>query len=286
MKLPENKRLITAQYTVDLFLDHFNKRLRIDYYRGNVKAIVSGIREFLKESKFTKVIFHSKPEHWKELLQYGFELEAIFKGYNNGTDQYTMAFYLTNERRTSEDWIKEDEILADVYKKGRDSETKEAPENYIFRRATKKDTDKLAMLYRKVFKVYPTPMNEPEYVNKVMKAGSIFYLVEYNDEIVSAASADVNYTYNNAELTDCATLPEHRKYGLMKTLLRELEGELKKEQIFCAFSIARSLSFGMNSVFYQLGYHYTGRLRKNCYIYDKLEDMNVWVKDLSMEASD
>ena len=37
----------------------------------------------------------------------------------------------------------------------------------------------------------------------------------------------------------------------------------------------------MNLAFHQLGYTYTGRLANNCYIFDKLEDMNIWVKDLS-----
>ena len=33
----------------------------------------------------------------------------------------------------------------------------------------------------------------------------------------------------NAELTDCATLIRARKYGLMKIILQELEGELKTQ---------------------------------------------------------
>jgi beta-lysine N6-acetyltransferase len=41
------------------------------------------------------------------------------------------------------------------------------------------------------------------------------------------------------------------------------------------------LSFGMNAVLYQLGYNYCGRLMNNCYIYDKLENMNMWVKNLA-----
>jgi hypothetical protein len=67
----------------------------------------------------------------------------------------------------------------------------------------------------------------------------------------------------------------------MKIILRELEGELKRQGIFCAYSIARSLSFGMNAVLFQLGYKYRGRLMNNCYIYDKLENMNMWVKHLA-----
>jgi len=70
---------------------------------------------------------------------------------------------------------------------------------------------------------------------------------------------------------------------LDKEELEKLEEELKRKGIFCSYSIARAQSFGMNAVLYQLGYTYRGRLINNCYIYDKLENMNMWVKDLSKE---
>ncbi|WP_332696185.1 putative beta-lysine N-acetyltransferase [Halalkalibacter lacteus] len=281
MKETEIKIVKARQYTAQLIYDFFNERLRIDYYRGNVASLVEDIEEINKKQQFTKVIIHAKPEHFEQLISYGYQLEAIFKGFSNGSDCYAMALYKNNDRRISTEWVKEDEILTSVYKKGRNSKQKTIPETYEFRRATGKDVTKLAALYDSVFEVYPTPMNEPDYIKKVMKNGSIFHIVEYNKEIVSAASADINKTFHHAELTDCATLPEHRKYGFMKKLLSELENELKNEQIFCAFSIARSLSFAMNAAFYQLGYEYRGRMTNNCYIFDKLEDMNVWAKDLS-----
>ncbi|MFC0470853.1 putative beta-lysine N-acetyltransferase [Halalkalibacter kiskunsagensis] len=281
MRETEIKTVKTGQYTAQLIYDYFNERLRIDDYKGNVDKIIENIEEVIKKEQFTKVIIHAKPEHFEQLLSFGYQLEAVFKGFRNGADCYAMALYKKNERRISTDWVKEDEILTSVYMKGRNSKQKTIPDTYEFRRATEKDAVKLATIYDTVFEVYPTPMNEPDYVKKMMKSGSIFHIVEYNQEIVSAASADINKTFHHAELTDCATLPEHRKYGFMKKLLSELENELRNEQIFYAFSIARSLSFGMNAVFYQLGYDYTGRMTNNCYIYNKLEDMNVWVKDLS-----
>jgi putative beta-lysine N-acetyltransferase len=234
-----------------------------------------------RDENFSKIIFHSRPEHWKQLLSHGFILEAIFSGFFNGTDNYAMASYLKDARRTSNAWIKEDEILANVTAKGRGHHSTAPPEHYVFRRATEKDASNLANLYGSVFSIYPTPMNDEQYIIKVLNGEAIFYIVECNQQIVSAASADVNKTYKHAELTDCATLPEHRKYGLMKLLLMKLEDELKKEKIYCAFSIARALSFGMNAAFNQLNYTYKGRMTNNCYIFDKMEDMNVWVKDLS-----
>jgi putative beta-lysine N-acetyltransferase len=136
-------------------------------------------------------------------------------------------------------------------------------------------------LYGKVFKIYPTPMNNPEYVKKCMKGGTVFYIFYYEGEIISAASAEINAFYHNAEITDCATLPEHRQHGLMKHLIAKLEEHLVSHEIYCIYSLARSLSFGMNGALHQHGYSYRGRLANNCYIFDKLEDMNLWVKNYS-----
>ena len=79
-------------------------------------------------------------------------------------------------------------------------------------------------------------------------------------------------------MTDCATLPAYRNQGLMRLLMHALEDELIARNITCAYSLSRALSFGMNAVFYQMGYRYYGRLTKNCDIYDKFEDMNLWAK--------
>lgn len=275
------KEILTPHFTAKLLLDYFNERLKIEEYRGNIGMLVEEVKQLARKEKFTKVIFHSRAEHWEELLTLGFTLEAIFSGFFNGSDNYTMSLYTDDVRHTSHVWIKEDEILAGVVAKGKKHDSKPTPSQYHFRKAGLNDSNKLAKLYGNVFEVYPTPMNQKEYVEKVMKDDTIFYIVECDNEIVSAASADLNKRFHHAELTDCATLTEHRKYGLMKKLLIKLEDELRNEKIYCSFSIARALSFGMNDAFYQLDYTYKGRLTNNCYIYDKLEDMNVWVKDLS-----
>ena len=51
----------------------------------------------------------------------------------------------------------------------------------------------------------------------------------------------MNIKEGNAELTNCATLPEYRKHGFMKSLLIKLEEELQEKSIFCSYTIARSL---------------------------------------------
>lgn len=275
-----NRTEVGSDYIMEVYLDFANARVRIDDYRGNVNQMVARVCELAKEHGATKVFIKTRAEDMPNLLAHGYMMEGIFKAYFNGSDAYSMALYFSEERRTSEHWMEEDSILQNVLKIEDSKPIPDLPEGYSIRVAAPQDAVKLASLYRKVFPVYPTPMDQADYVRKVMEEGTVFEVIEWNGEIVSAASAEINETYHNAELTDCATLPEHRKHGLMKILIHALEQELIQRQIFCHYSLARALSFGMNAVFRQLGYTYAGRLTKNCNIFDKLEDMNLWVKPI------
>ncbi|WCK54965.1 putative beta-lysine N-acetyltransferase [Aneurinibacillus sp. Ricciae_BoGa-3] len=271
-------------FTMDVCLDTFNERLRVDDYQGSLASIDSKAQDMCAQYAFTKIFIKSRQEDLMYFLSRGYMLEAIFKGYFNGSDAYSMAKYFSPERRTSDYWIQEDHILKQVLELPgkRNSDVVTAP--YRMRMAVEQDADRLANLYNLVFQVYPTPMNDPQYIRKIMQQGTVVYLIETGDAIVSAASAEINEVYHNAEMTDCATLAEHRKHGLMRLLILALENELRTRQIFCAYSLARALSFGMNAVFHQLGYLYSGRMTKNCRIVDKYEDMSLWVKDLSKPA--
>lgn len=280
----ETKIIKGEDYYLEVYLDYFNERIRVDNYRGNMTSIVQKINELAEPDKFSKIIFYCRQDHWRKLLPLGFELEAIIDGYFNGTDNYILTSYKEVNRRESSTWIEEDQIVNQILtnQKATDKVT-DPPCQYHFRKAISEDAENLAKLYKHVFAIYPTPMNDPQYIKKMICNGTIFYVVEAKSEIVSAASAEKNVIFHNAELTDCATLAEHRKYGLMKKLMLFLEGELKNEGIYQVYSIARAQSYGMNAVFYQLNYKYNGRLTNNCYIFNQLENMNVWVKDLSLK---
>ncbi|MDV2885015.1 putative beta-lysine N-acetyltransferase [Alkalihalophilus pseudofirmus] len=268
-------------FTMELTKDDFNKRLRVEAFRGNVDDVAAFLLTEAKSGNYEKVIVQSAASQWQAFLRQGFELEGVLEGFFNGSDAHVMTFYTTDARRTSSAWQEEQDILKAVQQKYVKPHLNDLPLLYQLRKATEVDAEALAHLYKTVFPVYPTPMDQPEYVRKMMAGGSLFCVTEYEGTIISAASADVNETFHHAELTDCATLPEHRAHGLMKHLLMKLEEELKEKCIYCAFSLARAKSFGMNDAFFQLGYAYGGRLTNNCYIFEDLEDMNIWVKDLS-----
>ncbi|KEK24046.1 putative beta-lysine N-acetyltransferase [Bacillus gaemokensis] len=279
MKYYESFKEQTNNYTVEGELDYFNKRIRVDHYTGNVESLVQKIEELAEKHSFTKCIIKGKGEHVSTWLSFGFLLEATIPHYFQGHDAYFLVKYCNDERRNSIQWVEEDRIISGVREK--EVKEKQIPTKFVLRKATERDAEELASVFGKVFEIYPTPLNEADYIIKTMKEDTIYYVYETEGRIISTASAEMNVKEGNAELTNCATLPKYRKHGFMKSLLIKLEEELQERAIFCSYTIARSLSFGMNAAFHQLGYTYTGRLANNCYIFDKLEDMNVWVKDLS-----
>ncbi|WP_285766043.1 putative beta-lysine N-acetyltransferase [Peribacillus sp. SI8-4] len=273
------KKIQKQRCTIQLTLDHFNKRVRVEDYLGHFQECIAEALKAAKDMAAEKIIFKARKENLQELISNGFLYEGSIDKFFLGSDCFFLVKYMSNERRNSDEWQKEDKILSDILKQPIKAGLDEPPSAYQVRKAELSDAGQLAQLYGKVFEVYPTPMNDQAYVRKCMEKGTVFYIYLHEGKLVSAASAEIDAFYHNAEITDCATLPEHRQYGLMKHLIAHIEEHLISHEIYCIYSIARSLSFGMNAALHQHGYAYRGRLANNCYIFDKLEDMNLWVKN-------
>lgn len=276
-----HRRVKERSFSLNMYIDPFSKRVRVDDLQGDSEKGIQRAEEIAQGYNAEKLIVKTRREQITSLIENGFQLEGIIDKYFLGSDCYFLCKYYSVERRNNSYLLKEDEILRNVRFLELREDSFQRIKPYTMKRIEKTDAEKLAALYQKVFKVYPTPLAQPEYIRKTLEEGTIYYAYYLDDHFVSAASAEVNTDYMNAEITDCATLTEHRKHGLMKWLIKELENELIRSGIFCAYSLARALSFGMNGALIQLGYRYGGRLINNCLIYNKLENMNVWVKDLS-----
>jgi beta-lysine N6-acetyltransferase len=269
-------------YFLEAYVDPFNKRIRVDDYRGNLHYLLQKAEELVHQHSAEKLIIKGRAEDYHLFLEGGLQPEALVDRYFLGSDAHFFTKYYTDDRKKSEHWVTEDSIIQNIYQldtKG--IKATSLPKEYELKKVNETSASELASLYQQVFEIYPTPLHDPEYIKKTMNEGTIYYGFFHQGKIVSAASAEINDFYKNAELTDCATIKEHRKYGLMKLILKELEVELKSKGVFCAYSIARALSFGMNAALYQMGYKYRGRLMNNVYIFDKIENMNMWVKNLA-----
>lgn len=146
------------------------------------------------------------------------------------------------------------------------------------------DLDAAAEVYRQVFKSYPFPIHDPDYLRSTMDHIA-YYGVWCDDRIVALSSAEIDYEYANAEMTDFATLPEFRGKGFASLLLARMEMDLKDRKIPSVYTIARAYSYGMNITFAKNGYLFTGTLTNNTQISGGLESMNVWYKLLPIENS-
>lgn len=281
MRLAETIVVSNTNSKMTVYLDKQNKRVRVEDYLGNLSEVLQRAEELAANEKVDKLIIKGRREHFTQLLEYGYRFEASIDGFFLGSDCLFFSKFFSDERKATPHWTEEEGIIKTVFRLAETDEKLPLPGAYVMKKMDQADVHGLSKLYKEVFQIYPTPLNDPDYIVKTMTEGSIYYGFVHDGQIVSAASADVDLFYKNAEITDCATAKEHRKHGLMKVLLARIEAELIEKGIFCAYSIARSLSFGMNAALHQLGYAYRGRLVNNVYIYNKMENMNVWSKDLA-----
>jgi putative beta-lysine N-acetyltransferase len=268
------RKVQSESATVVLYEDEYSRRIRVEEYSGTphdvLRLILDSTRPWTE-----KLIIKSKPHDVRFFTQNGFTEEATIVGYFSGVTMHFLTKYLLASRSQSNKTREEDDIIRTLLA------NPPYPESASTARvefASASDAGELARLYGASFKVYPTPVNNPDHVLKTMKDGTVYMVVRDNGKIISAASAEINETYHNAELTDCVTAAGHEGKGLMRAILLELERHLHARRISCLYTIARSESFGMNKVFHQLGYTYSGRMTKNCMIFSGVEDMNVWYK--------
>jgi len=151
---------------------------------------------------------------------------------------------------------------------------------YRIRTAGPGDILQMTSVFKRVFETYPSPVFDASYLLEAMSNNVLFKVAEAKNTIVAIASADMDKHNLNAEITDCATLPEHRGNALLATLIMSLEEDLNSKNFKTLYSLSRAVNPGINISLAKLGYSYKGRLINNCHICGGYEDMNIWVKPL------
>ena len=161
-----------SDYHISYCLDFFNLRLRVDDYEGNIDSICRRIAQVAQTHALTKIFIKSREDDWQTFLSKGCMLEGIYKGYFRGSDAYCMALYYDLERRTSDYWMEEDQIMNQVLALPLKPDRPAVPDNCTLRIARTEDAGQLADLYGHIFQTYPTPMNDPEYVENNHTGGN------------------------------------------------------------------------------------------------------------------
>lgn len=242
-------------------------------------AIIEQVESLAVQNDYGK-IFAKVPATAQEVFeQAGYTLEASIPGFYQGTDTGVfLARYLKEQRRIDPDAEQVTQVLRVAHLKAEAGATPDLNTPYQCRIAAAPDCAEMAAVYAEVFASYPFPIHDPEYLCQTMEENVVYAGIWEDDRLLALASAEMDRSGQNAEMTDFATLPECRGRGMAHQLLQRLEQEMPKQGIETCYTIARATSFGMNITFSQCGYTFGGTLVQNTQISGGLESMNVWFK--------
>jgi len=232
-------------------------------------------------NNYTKIVAKVPASARSEFEARGYKSEATVPGFYNGkTDASFMVKFLspTRELEDAADIILK--VLSSACQcRGRQC-LKSLPKGFDWNIAQKSDAQQISNVYRQVFKSYPFPIHDAGYLRETMKDNIVYFCITKDGKIVSVASSEMDAEAQNVEMTDFATLSAYRGNGFACFLLDKMEHEMLKRSIKTAYTIARSLSFGMNITFAKMNYNYAGTLINNTDICGSTESMNVWYKPL------
>lgn len=246
-------------------------------------AILKKMDLLATENNYTKIF--SKIPEWafKSFQADGYVKEAYIPNYYNGkSDTYFFSKFIDHSRSMLDPQASaliDKNIKVALSRQGKPVLIQmDTP--YRFKFISEKDIPQLTHLYKTVFKAYPFPIFDEEYLKKTMNEHVVYFGIFSGEQLIAASSAEMDINAKNAEMTDFATDPKFTGNNLSLILLREMEAEMRKRKIRTAYTIARSYSPGMNITFAKLDYQYSGTLINNTHISDKIESMNVWYKSL------
>jgi putative beta-lysine N-acetyltransferase len=211
----------------------------------------------------------------------GFKVEARVPGMFNGSeDGCFMAKYPKRERSV----ISSPKLVQKVLSTAKEQSVQSGrslPYGWKIDAMKPEDAKAMAELYRQVFETYPFPIHDPEYLRETMDSHVRYFGIrDDSGHLTALASAEMDCSAGNVEMTDFATSAECRGKGLASILLAHMEREMAKTGIDTAYTIARAHATGMNIVFARQGYAFAGTLPNNTQIKGDLESMNVWYKSL------
>ncbi|MTI79517.1 MAG: putative beta-lysine N-acetyltransferase [Firmicutes bacterium] len=259
-----------------------SKRIKI-YGLKNIKhfnKFITELRLIGNNLNCDKLIFYVTKTEEELIKKYNCSYEGFIEGFFNGNNAYIYSIFLVPSR--NKPYVSEEEakVMDYMIRVKKNNGRFNIPKGFKMRWAIESDALQMAKLYDKVFESYPTPMNKPDFIIEMMNNDVYFSVVERNNEIVSACSADVLPHFNSAELSDCATDSRYRSKQLLSHQVSHLISLMKIMEINTIFSYSRSVSIGMNLVNVKHNFKYGGRMIANSNIAGRLENMNIWYKNI------
>ncbi|MFC1544901.1 putative beta-lysine N-acetyltransferase [Gemmatimonadota bacterium] len=248
--------------------------------KGDAINLVKEFESLSKENGYSKISAKVPVEQMSVFEDNGYQLEASIPGFfNSKGDVAFLSKFLKKARQTenSPDEIKANLALANEKAADGYNPVDLSPLN-VGVASQADDAEQMSLVYKEVFKTYPFPIHDTAYLRETMASHVRYFYVREGRKFIALSSAEMDVDSQNVEMTDFATLPSYRGRGLAVSLLDKMEAAMKRQGMHTAYTIARSLSAGMNITFAKLGYVFAGTLTNNTNISGKIESMNVWYK--------
>jgi putative beta-lysine N-acetyltransferase len=254
---------------------------------SDMPEILDDLEELSVERGYGKIVVKARESHLGELEARGFRVEAtIPELFGTGENGLFAGKFLDPQRAVEPRIRRVKEVLEVARREGVGgapsnepwTDPTEVDTELELREAEAEDVEAVASCYRSVFESYPFPIHDPEFIENALDEGTRFFTVWDGESLVAASSMEPGGAPGAVEMTDFATLPSHRGRGLATALLRVMDGQARDVGLRLAYTIARSVSFGMNITFARRSYRYAGTLVNNTQIAGSIESMNVWFK--------
>jgi len=242
--------------------------------------VIQFVLDLAEKNKYSKIIAKVPGSCLKDFTDRGFIEEAMIPQFLKGKEHlYFLAKYFSDDRQKL---INPEQI--NKIKKASDLTPKHLPQklpgNYEFREATIDDSDNIALIYSQIFKSYPFPIMDPDFIVSNISFNVRYFMVWNSGKIVSIAAAEMNPELETVEMTDFATLPEHRGKKFGSYLLWKMEQGMISSGYYVGYTICRANSYGINITFGRRGFMFGGLLINNTNISGEISSMNVWYKHL------
>lgn len=261
----------------------YNKRVYLmKLHSRDVLRILPTIDRLAHDNHYEKILAKVP---WGSKLAYekqGYIQEAVIPKYFKTREHAVfMCKYLSSRRRQIIHPQQIQDILSLAKQKKQDPFRKNSTQCLNARSCIPEDGIEMSRVFKTVFKTYPFPIFDADYLSTLMKTKQVRYFCIKNHQRINAiAASEIDLDHKSVEMTDFATLPAFRGQGYAGCLLENMERKMAGQGMRTAFSIARALSPGMNTLFAGRGYAFGGTLLNNTNISGRIESMNVWYKRL------
>ncbi len=241
-------------------------------------GLFDALDQLAREQDYGK-IFAKVPGELESLFtDRGYVREGVVPGYYGGRgDAVFLGLFRDPGRTIDPRWDTVQDILRTILTKAPEAPPPPA-EGRRMQVLEERHCEALATLYRQVFETYPFPIHDPGYLLETMRSHVVYHGIFEGDQLLAAASSELDRPAQAAEMTDFATDPACRGQGLARQLLHTMTEALSAQGIRTALTIARALSPGMNSTFARCAYRFGGTLVNNTGICGRIESMNVWYR--------